>query len=398
MKKSVKILILSVIILATLAFEISGISTQMGSYYSYLVKPMIWIFIGIITFFFFRNDVVVNMKYKKEVSFCVIVATLFYFVIYFGLGYIKGFAYNPYDQSISGIILNLWTFIPVVVVSEYERFYMVNNCNKKYILLWTLLISLLFVLVNLNIYKFDTYFVSSTSTLEFIMQTFLPSLITNLFLTYICYFAGYKTTILYSLIPQIAMYILPILPDVDWATTSILSATIPFFTYIYVNYLINKLDKTLKRKDNKTVGLKGWIGMLAFVVLMICFGLGVFPIEPLVIASNSMYPKIRKGDIVIIQDIDVKNIKEGDIIRYRMDGYYVVHRVTMINENKDGELEFIMKGDNNNDVDLYPVNESQVDGIIKLDIPYVGYPTLIVSKLLNSDVEDKVIVDKGRIN
>jgi len=138
--------------------------------------------------------------------------------------------------------------------------------------------------------------------------------------------------------------------------------------------------------------------MLAFVVLMICFGLGVFPIEPLVIASNSMYPKIRKGDIVIIQDIDVKNIKEGDIIRYRMDGYYVVHRVTMINENKDGELEFIMKGDNNNDVDLYPVNESQVDGIIKLDIPYVGYPTLIVSKLLNSDVEDKVIVDKGRTN
>ena len=81
-----------------------------------------------------------------------------------------------------------------------------------------------------------------------------------------------------------------------------------------------------------------------------------------------------------------------------MDGYYVVHRVTMISENKDGELEFIMKGDNNNDVDLYPVNESQVDGIIKLDIPYVGYPTLIVSKLLNSDVEDKVIVDKGRTN
>lgn len=398
MKKNIKIIILSVIILATLAFEVSGISTQMGSYYSYLVKPMIWIFIGIITFFFFRNDVVVNMKYKKEVSFCVIVATLFYFVIYFGLGYIKGFAYNPYDHSLTGLILNLWTFVPVVVVSEYERFYIINNCSKKHILLWTLFISLLFVLVDLNIYKFDTYFATSTSTLEFVMQTFLPSLITNLFLTYISYFAGYKTTIFYSLIPQLAMYVLPILPDIDWATTSILSATIPFFTYIYVNYLINKMDKTLKRKDNKTVGLKGWIGMLAFVVLMICFGLGVFPIEPLVIASNSMYPKIRKGDIVIIKDTDVRKIKKGDIIRYRMDGYYVVHRVVMINESVDGKSEFITKGDNNNDVDLYPVKESQVDGTIKLDIPYAGYPTLIVSKLLHSDVEDKVIVDKGRTN
>ena len=107
--------------------------------------------------------------------------------------------------------------------------------------------------------------------------------------------------------------------------------------------------------------------------------------------------EIKKGDIVIIKDIDVNDVKKGDVIRYRMDGYFVVHRVVMISEDKEG-LYFITKGDNNSDIDLYPVRPSQVDGIVKIDVPYVGYPTLIVSKLLNPNVEDKVIVDKGKIN
>lgn len=398
MKKSLKIFILSIIILLSLFFEITGLSSSMGTSYAYVVKPLIWIFIGVIAFFFFRKGALANLKYRREVTFCVVVATLVYFAIYFSLGYIKGFAHNPYDSSINGILLNLWTFIPVIVVKEYTRFYMINNCNKKKIFLWAFLISLLYVLVDLNLNKFNSYFENDVSTLEFFMQTFMPSLITNLFLTYISYFAGYKATIIYALIPQVAMYILPILPDVDWATSSIISSVIPFFTYVYVNYLINKMDKAINRRDNKTVGIKGWIGMLLFVVLMILFGLGVFPIEPLVIASNSMYPKIKKGDLVIIKETNVNDIKEGDIIRYRLDNYYVVHRVELITKDEEGNLEFITKGDNNDTIDLYPVKESQVDGVVKLNIPYFGYPTLLLNELLDTNVNDEVKVDTGRVN
>ncbi len=398
MKKQIKLLILIAIILMSTIFEITKTSLIYGSSYAYVIKPLLWIFIGIITFFFFKNEIIENFKYKKEVSFYVVVTTLIYFLIYFGLGYIKGFAYNPYDSSLKGILLNLWTFIPVLIVKEYTRFYMINNCGKKRILLWAFLISVLFVLVDLNIYKFDSYFVSSLTTLEFVLQTFAPSLITNLYLTYISYFAGYKVSIIYASLMQLALYILPILPDINWATTSILNASIPFFSYIYINYMINKMDKTLKKKDNKVVGLKGWAFMILFVVLMICFGLGLFPIEPLVIASNSMYPKIKKGDIVIIQDKDVNKIKKGEVIRYKMDGYYVVHRVVSVSRDSKGKLEFITKGDNNDNVDLFAVKEHQVAGVAKFDIPYVGYPTLLLNKLLKTNVEDKVMVDKGRVN
>lgn len=398
MNKTIKLIILFLITIFSIVFEITGVSIKFGSSYAYIIKPMLWIFIGIITFVFFKNDVIVNKKYKKEVNFLVLVTTLIYFLIYFILGYIKGFANNPYDSSIKGILTNLWTFIPILLVREYVRYYMINNCDKNKILWWTLWISLLLTLVEVNIYKFDSYFETSLSTIEFIMETFLPGLLTNLYLTYICYFSGYKTSIVYALLPQIASYILPILPDIDWATLAILNSAIPFFSYVYINYDINKMDKTLNRKDVKTVGLKGWFSMIAIVILMICFGSGVFPVEPLVIASNSMAPEFYKGDIVIIFDTDVKDVKKGDIIRYKMDGYYVVHRVVKIEEDEYGTRTFIMKGDNNNDIDLYPVKENQFAGTIKYDIPYLGYPTLILGELLNSNAGDKVIVDKGRTN
>ena len=373
-------------------------STSFGSFYSYVVKPLIWVFIGIITYFFFKGDVIPNLKHKKEVSFCVIVTTLIYFAIYFCMGYVKGFAHNPYDYTLKGIINNLWIFVPIVIVKEYVRYYMINNSSQKRILLNALLISILFTLIDLNIYKFGSYFSSSLNAFEFVIQTLIPSLITNLYLTYISYYASYKAALIYTFIPQFLMYVLPILPDLDLATISLLNSIIPFFSYIYINYLINKLDKTLDRRDNKTVGIKGWILMILFIIFMVLFGLGVFNIKPLVIASNSMLPKIRKGDIVIIKDIDVNKIKKGDVIRYKMDGYYVVHRVVLIRTDEKGKREFVTKGDNNNDVDLFSVKEYQVDGIVKLDIPYLGYPTLIFSKILHTDVDEKVTIDKGRIN
>ena len=283
MKKQMKIIILIMIILLSSIFEITKASLLFDSSYSYVIKPLLWIFIGIITFFFFKNDVIENNKYKKEVKFYVIITTLIYFLIYFGLGYVKGFAYNPYDSTVKGILLNLWTFLPIVIVKEYARFYMINNCGKKKILLWALLISFVFTLVDLNFYKFDTYFANRLTTLEFVLQTLAPSLIVNLYLTYISYFAGYKVSVIYASVFQLALYVLPILPDINWATQSILNASIPFFSYIYVNYMINKMDKTLKKKDTKVIGIKGLIIMIVIVILMLCFGLGVFPLKPLVI-------------------------------------------------------------------------------------------------------------------
>lgn len=396
MSKNLRLMILSIIILLSMTLEVTGLYIELGASYVYTVKPLIWIVIGIIALIFFKNELIANQKYKKQVVFCVVVTTLIYFFIYFVFGYIKGFAYNPYDRSLYGLLTNIWTFLPVIVVKEYVRCYMINNCGQKKIILWSFLITILFAVVDFKVYKFSSYFATPLSTAEFFMETLFPSLVTNFFLTYVSYYAGYGSAIFYSLLPQLAMYALPILPDIDWATTSILNAIVPFFSYVYINYLINKTDKTLRRPVSKTIGIKGWLAMILLIMLNVCFGLGVFPISPIVIGSNSMAPKIHKGDIVLISDADVSKVKKGDIIRYTLDGNYIIHRVIKINVDRDGNRIFVTKGDNNRNIDLYPVKESQYAGIIKFNIPYVGYPTIILRELLNPSMGSDVKVEKGK--
>lgn len=398
MNKNLKIFVLMFLIFLSLLFEITGTHINFGSSYSYVIKPMMWIFLGIITFIFFKNNVSYNKKYKKDVDFLVIITLLLYFLIYFILGYIKGFAHNPYDTTFKGILMNLWTYLPIVFVKEYIRFFMINNCSKKNILWWVLFISMVFTFTELNFGKFDSYFSTGTAAFKYSMETLMPTLIINLYLTYINYFSGYVTSMLYVAVPQVVLYVIPILPNLELPILGLLNSIVPFFSYIYINYFISKIDKTHKRKEYKTVSLKGCLVMTLIVVSMVCFGLGLFPIEPLVIASDSMYPKIHKGDIVLITDIDVKDLKKGDIIRYRLDNYYVIHRIMMITEDKNGELEFVTKGDNNGDVDLLPVKQSQVQGKIKGTVRYLGYPTLVINEILNSGVGDTVKVDKGRVN
>ena len=103
-----------------------------------------------------------------------------------------------------------------------------------------------------------------------------------------------------------------------------------------------------------------------------------------VISSGSMEPVLYKGDIVII-DYNPSTIETGDIIIYHarwLQNKHVIHRVIAKGESSDGNIIYILKGDNNAYQDPEPV--SPTDMIAKvvtinnhtLIIPKIGYITL----------------------
>lgn len=96
-----------------------------------------------------------------------------------------------------------------------------------------------------------------------------------------------------------------------------------------------------------------------------------------------MKPYIKRGDIVLVKKIDeddIKNICVGDVIEYTLENKTVIHRVITIIEGSGGKKTFITKGDANNSADSEPVEESQIQGIAKSYIPYLGYPSVIFSE------------------
>jgi signal peptidase len=92
-----------------------------------------------------------------------------------------------------------------------------------------------------------------------------------------------------------------------------------------------------------------------------------------VIISGSMEPNIDIGDIVIVKEIKAENqLKVGDIISYRSNQNVITHRIIRIEEDENGKLQFITKGDNNNTEDDDNITYDNIEGRVEKIIPKFG--------------------------
>jgi signal peptidase len=107
---------------------------------------------------------------------------------------------------------------------------------------------------------------------------------------------------------------------------------------------------------------------------------GAFQYKILVIATESMTGAINKGDAVIYQTYDEQILKVEDVIVFNKDNALIVHRIVEIN-NINGEIRYYTKGDANDSVDSGYITDTQIVGVIKLKIKYMGYPSLWVRSL-----------------
>jgi len=96
---------------------------------------------------------------------------------------------------------------------------------------------------------------------------------------------------------------------------------------------------------------------------------------PLIVLTDSMYPEIESGDLIICHTEKPENVKEGDVIAFfdpAGNGSSVVtHRVMEITE-VDGEIAYITKGDANNIEDEKPVPGENLVGVYKTRIAGMG--------------------------
>lgn len=93
---------------------------------------------------------------------------------------------------------------------------------------------------------------------------------------------------------------------------------------------------------------------------------GIFGIKTYVIASNSMYPELEVGDVILVKDINVKDIKVGDNLVYQgmtqsTSDKIITHKVESIT-SQDGEYIFYTKGLANDTSDP-AVYEEQIYGV-----------------------------------
>ncbi|MBQ8184795.1 MAG: signal peptidase I [Lachnospiraceae bacterium] len=96
---------------------------------------------------------------------------------------------------------------------------------------------------------------------------------------------------------------------------------------------------------------------------------------PLIVLTDSMYPEIKSGDLIICHTAEAEEIQKKDVIAFfdpAGNGTTIVtHRVVEIVE-ENGELLFRTGGDNNNTADKDLVPADNLVGIYRTRIPGAG--------------------------
>jgi signal peptidase len=96
---------------------------------------------------------------------------------------------------------------------------------------------------------------------------------------------------------------------------------------------------------------------------------------PLIVLTDSMYPNIQSGDLIICHTKDASEVKVGDVIAFfdpAGNGSSVVtHRVIEIT-TENGSLAFRTQGDANNTADSDLVPAENLVGVYQRSIPGAG--------------------------
>ena len=119
---------------------------------------------------------------------------------------------------------------------------------------------------------------------------------------------------------------------------------------------------------------------------------GIFGYKFLVELSDSMRDTIKIGDLVVIQDCLINDIKENDILSYRDNNDAIVtHRVIQVVE-KEGKIFFETKGDNNKSLDVDLVPAGAVEGKFVKKIPQLGFVLVFLGSTIGKVVSGLILV------
>lgn len=371
-----------------------------GTWYTYAAVPAFWLLLSIYCYFNRYKKRCKRAVYSSVLIWSVVSAILTLSLLYLS-GLLDGLAKNAYDTSLWGILKNLYAFGTVIVMREYVRAYIVGRLRpkKKDTRLFCFLTCFIFTLNSLNLARMFRNLNTPLGIFEQLGGNLLPAVCISIMLTYFSYLAGSRPSIVCALLSEIPLYILPIVPNSRWITGALLRTLIPFFTILILNFDVDTITKSISRRDLREENPMNWIPTFGILLVFMLFVVGIFPLQPVSVATGSMEPAIMTGDMVIISKLSNDSIEVGDVIQYKRSSYTVIHRVIETVEDAGGAQFYRTKGDNNSGADPNLVSQDAVIGKVVLRVPYAGWVTLWMhSESVEDTAENEVDIEMGGNN
>ena len=293
------------------------------------------------------------------------------------LGFTRGYIYN-----------NLYEFLkdvsPILIITieiELLRHTVIKNSfkNKKTIIFYTIISIILNIILEINIGILNT----AEDKFIFLSTIIFPIIAEEALCSYMTYKIALLPSLIYKLVIKLYIYLVPIIPNLGNYIYSVVNIILPFVIYSILSKIVIRYEneKQKLRKINRVVIT---IPLAACLVVLILLISGIFKFKLIAIASNSMSPTYKRGDAIIYEKINVKELKVGDILAFQKNSIVVTHRIVEI-WKQDDRYYFTTKGDNNNTNDADKIEEKNVLGRVQFSFKYIGYPTVLINEFFGKE-------------
>jgi signal peptidase I len=370
--------LLIILMTALYMIDIPSIASLMDGYiFNYLLKPVLWLGLIFVVYIFPKVHPKGKIRLKSFINWWSFNFAIIFIAASVVGGFLNGFGKSPYSNTLKGMALNIFLVGSAVIGREIVRSYLVNSLCKKENCIMFILISLFFATVSISLSSF-LKFNGIQDMVKFSAQSFAPEFSKSVLATYLAFLGGAVPSIIYIGTIEAANWLSPILPNLRWITSAFIGVLCPIFSFLALQSMYIKESRHKVIEDEKEDSVFAWIVTMVTSIGIIWFCVGVFPIYPSVIATGSMEPMIKPGDVILVKkDIDRMKLNIGDVIQFKSDNVLISHRIIEKLE-VGGEKAYKTKGDNNSIADREFVKPEQVRGTIVKIVPKIGWPTLLL--------------------
>ena len=344
-----------------------------------IITSIFYILLFIVSVIMFGYSKSIQNTLKKRVNKTVTIIAIVGIILTYCVGVFVGFLKNGYSYAIINLIKNILPPTLIIVFTEMFRYNIIrSNKNKfKIIIIFTILITILEMQMKMAV-------VTNWSLKEvFIVTTTLaiPIIAKNMLLSYLNYEVGYQPCLIYRLILELYIYIVPYLPRFGDYLTSMFGLVLPMIAFIYSSENIDEYQGNsipeFKEKRLNFIKVPIYIVIFTFILLIS----RVFPIFMIGVGSESMMGAINKGDAVIACKVKEENIQENDVIVFQTQDKILIHRVVEI-ENINGTMHYRTKGDANTSRDNIDVTIDKIYGKSYIKIPYIANLSVWLNEIM----------------
>ncbi len=383
MKRVLKNLFLIIFITAYIFLYVFYVSKDYLRYSESITASffVITTFIAYLFYGYFKDK---RAYIKKSVMQIVITQLAIFFVVIYGVGLVVGFLKNSYSLALPSIIDNLFAPIVLIIAMEILRYIFISaNKDKKFFIV---LLTILFIVMDVLMSNNRLVFNNAEIVFKLFTTSIIPITLKHSVMSYLTYKVGYKPSLLYRIIVDGYVYIVPISPDLGDYLSSMAGIALPFIVYLYSSRFLNEYDNGVEREFAIATTFR-FVDLIfiGFFLLLAALISGYFPLFILGVGSASMEPAINIGDAIVASKVNsIDDLKKDDIVVYNGDNKTIVHRIVDI-EKKDGKSIIHTKGDNNNTNDSFELYLEDIRGKVLFRIPYIAYPSVYISEYFEKE-------------